>query len=106
ALVNIGVAVVNIGADLLLAFTWHQGVTGLALGHAVSYVFGSAVLFVIVRRRLRGADERRIGGTIGKTLLAAGVAAAAAFGAAALLEIALNVERTFGRLIQVTTGVA
>jgi putative peptidoglycan lipid II flippase len=106
ALVNIGVAVVNIGADLLLAFTWHQGVTGLALGHAVSYVFGSAVLFVIVRRRLRGADERRIGVTIGKTLLAAGVASAAAFGAAALLHFVVNVERTFGRLFQVTTGVA
>ena len=106
AVVNIGVAVVNIGADLLLAFTWHRGVTGLALGHAVSYVFGSAVLFVIVRRRLRGADERRIGVTIGKTLLAAGVTAAAAFGAAAVVDLALNVERTLGRLIQVTTGVA
>jgi len=47
ALVNIGVAVVNISADLLLAFAWHRGVTGLALGHAVSYVFGSALLFVI-----------------------------------------------------------
>ena len=105
ALVNIGVAVVNIGADLLFAFTWHRGVTGLALGHAVSYVFGSVVLFVIVQRRLRGADERRIGMTISKTLLAGGVTAAAAFGAAALVDLALNVERTFGRLIQVTAGV-
>ena len=106
AVVNIGVAVVNIGADLLLAFTWHRGVTGLALGHAVSYVFGSAVLFVIVRRRLRGADERRIGVTIAKTLAAAGVTAVAAFGAAAAVDIALNVEGTLGRLIQVTAGVA
>ena len=105
ALVNIGVAVVNIGADLLFAFTWHRGVTGLALGHAVSYVFGSVVLFVIVQRRLRGADERRIGMTISKTLLAGGVTAAAAFGAAGLVDLALNVERTFGRLIQVTAGV-
>jgi putative peptidoglycan lipid II flippase len=106
ALVNIGVAVVNIGADLLLAFAWHQGVTGLALGHAVSYVFGSAMLFVIVRRRLQGADEQRIGATIAKTLLAAGVTAAAAAGAAAVVGIALNVDRTFTRLIQVTAGVA
>jgi len=106
ALVNIGVAVVNISADLLLAFAWHRGVTGLALGHAVSYVFGSALLFVIVRRRLHGADERRIGTTIAKTLLAAVVTAAAAAGVSAAVGIALDVDRTFVRLVQVTASVA
>jgi putative peptidoglycan lipid II flippase len=106
ALVNIGVALVNIAADLVLAFAWHRGVTGLALGHAVSYMFGSAVLFVIVRRRLQGADEHTIGTTIAKTVLAAGVTAAAAAGAAALVGIALDVDRTLARLIQVTTAVA
>jgi putative peptidoglycan lipid II flippase len=106
ALVNIGVAVVNISADLLLAFAWHRGVTGLALGHAVSYVFGSALLFVIVRRRLQGADERRIGATIAKTLLAAVVTAAAAAGVSAAVGIALDVDRTFARLVQVTASVA
>ena len=106
ALVNIGVAVVNISADLLLAFAWHRGVTGLALGHAVSYVFGSALLFVIVRRRLQGADERRIGATIAKTLLAATVTAAAAAGVSAAVGIALDVDRTFARLVQVTMSVA
>ena len=106
ALVNVGVAVVNISADLLLAFAWHRGVTGLALGHAVSYVFGSALLFVIVRRRLQGADERRIGATIAKTLLAAVVTAAAAAGVSAAVGIALDVDRTFGRLVQVTASVA
>jgi putative peptidoglycan lipid II flippase len=106
ALVNIGVAVVNISADLLLAFAWHRGVTGLALGHAASYVFGSALLFVIVRRRLQGADERRIGTTIAKTLLAAVVTAAAAAGVSAALSIALDVDRTFVRLVQVTASVA
>ena len=106
ALVNIGVAVVNISADLLLAFAWHRGVTGLALGHAVSYVFGSALLFVIVRRRLQGADERRIGATIAKTLLAAVVTAAAAAGVSAAVGIVLDVDRTFARLVQVTASVA
>jgi len=106
ALVNIGVAVVNISADLLLAFAWHRGVTGLALGHAVSYVFGSALLFVIVRRRLQGADERRIGATIAKTLLAAVVTAAAAAGVSAAVGIALDVDRTFARLVQATASVA
>jgi putative peptidoglycan lipid II flippase len=106
ALVNIGVAVVNISADLLLAFAWHRGVTGLALGHAVSYVFGSAVLFAIVRRRLQGADERAIGTTIAKTLLAAVVTAAAAGGVSAAVGIALDVDRTLARLVQVTASVA
>jgi putative peptidoglycan lipid II flippase len=106
ALVNIGVAVVNISADLLLAFAWHRGVTGLALGHAVSYVFGSALLFVIVRRRLQGADERRIGTTIAKTVLAAAVTAAAAAGVSAAVGVALDVDRSFVRLIQVTASVA
>ena len=106
ALVNIGVAVVNISADLLLAFAWHRGVTGLALGHAVSYVFGSALLFVIVRRRLQGADERRIGATIAKTLLATAVSASAAAGVSAAVGIGLDVDRTFARLIQVTASVA
>lgn len=106
ALVNIGVAVVNISADLLLAFAWHRGVTGLALGHAVSYVFGSVLLFVIVRRRLQGADERAIGTTIAKTLAAAFVTAAAAAGVSAAVGIALDVDRTFARLLQVTASVA
>ncbi|TMK36781.1 MAG: murein biosynthesis integral membrane protein MurJ [Actinobacteria bacterium] len=106
AVVNIGVAVVNIAADLLFAFAWHRGVTGLALGHAVSYVFGSAVLFVIVRRRLGGADDRRVGVTIAATLLAAGITAAAAAGAAALVSVAIDVDWTLARLIQVTAGVA
>jgi len=106
ALVNIGVAAVNIVADLLLAFAWHRGVTGLALGHAVSYMFGSVVLFTVVHGRLQGADERRIGATIAKTLLAAGATAAAAAGAAALVGISIDLDRTFARLVQVTAGVA
>ena len=56
ALVNIGAAVVNLGADLVFAFGFHLGVPGLALGHALSYAVGSAALLFLVRRKLGGID--------------------------------------------------
>ncbi len=105
ALVNIGVGAVNIGADLVLAFGLHRGVTGLALGHAASYLFGSIVLFAIVRRRLGGADERAIGSTLARTLLASVISAAAAGGVAFLIAQAIDVERPFARLLQVSAAV-
>jgi putative peptidoglycan lipid II flippase len=105
ALVNIGVGVVNIGADLALAFGLHRGVTGLALGHAASYLFGSIVLFAIVRRRLGGADERAIGATLVRTLLASVITAAAAGAVAFMIGQAIDVERPFARLIQVSVAV-
>jgi putative peptidoglycan lipid II flippase len=106
AFVNIGVGIVNVGIDLLVLYTFHLGVAGLALGHASSYVFGSLVLFVIVNRRLGGADVRRIGRTLAKTLVAAVVTAAAAAGAAALIAAVLDVDRVAPRLIQVVVAVA
>jgi putative peptidoglycan lipid II flippase len=106
ALVNIGVGVVNVGFDLLVLFALHRGVAGLALGHAASYVFGSIVLFVLVRRRLGGADERRIGETLLKTLVAAVATAAAAAGAAAAVAALIDIDRAFARLLQVSVGVA
>jgi putative peptidoglycan lipid II flippase len=106
ALVNIGVGVVNIAADLVLAFALHRGVTGLALGHAMSYLFGSIVLFAIVRRRLGGADERRIGLTLGKTLVASVVTAVAAGGIAFLVDRVIDIDRSFARLVQVAAAVS
>ena len=106
ALVNIGVGVVNIAADLVLAFALHRGVTGLALGHAMSYLFGSIVLFAIVRRRLGGADERTIGLTLGKTLVASVVTAVAAGGIAFLVDRVIDIDRSFARLVQVAAAVS
>jgi putative peptidoglycan lipid II flippase len=106
AIVNIGVGVVNVGVDLLVIYTLHRGVAGLALGHAASYVFGSIVLFAVVRRRLRGADERRIGSTLARTLVASAATAAAAAGAAAAVAALIDIDRTFARLLQVSVAVA
>jgi putative peptidoglycan lipid II flippase len=105
AFVNIGVAIVNVGVDLLVVYSLHRGVAGLALGHAASYVFGSLMLFAAVHRRLRGADERRIGVTLAKTLAASVVTAAAAAGVSVVVAAALDVDRVFARLIQVSLAV-
>jgi putative peptidoglycan lipid II flippase len=105
ALVNCGAAVVNLVADVVFTFVFGWGVPGLALGHATSYVIGSAVLFWIVRGRLRGADEARIASTLGRTAVAAAATAATAFLVAAALDAVLDVARPGFRLIQVSAGV-
>ena len=104
ALVNIGVAVVNIvgGPAARLRLDW--GVTGLALGHAVSYVFGPPSP-VRVCEDASGPDGARIGRTIAKTLLAAALTAAAAAGASAAVGTSWT-RPTFARLVQVTAAFA
>ena len=78
-LVNVAAAIVNVGADLLFALGFGWGIPGLALGYAVSYAFGTAILLVILRPRLGGVDGRRVGRTIAKALGTAAVAGLLAF---------------------------
>jgi putative peptidoglycan lipid II flippase len=105
ALVNIGVGVVNLAADAVLAFVFDLGVPGLALGHAVSYAFGSVVLFALLRRRLGSLDGARIASTIARTLVASAATALAAWGAAEIVGGLVDLDRPAGRLVQVTAGV-
>ena len=56
ALVNLAAVAINVVADLVLFFGLDLGVQGLALGHAISYGFGSIALLLLIRRRLRGID--------------------------------------------------
>ena len=58
ALVNVAAAVVNVAANLFFLNVAGWGVAGLALGHATSYVFSSAVCLILLRRRLGGIDGR------------------------------------------------
>src|SRR5262249_21723180 len=76
AVVNWGVAAVKVGVARVVIYASHRGAAGLALGHAASYVFGSIVLFALLRRRMGGADDRRIGVPLAKTLAAAAATAA------------------------------
>ena len=106
ALANIAVAVVNIAFDLFFAFALHLGVPGLALGFSVSYVAGSVILFVLLRRRLGRADGRRIASTLLRTCAAAALTALAAWATAEGIAAVLDVGRPLVNLVQVLAAVA
>ena len=106
ALVNVGVAVVDLGVAALLAFAFDLGVPGLALGHAVSYVAGTAVLVVALRRRIGGVDGRRVAATAVRAGAAAVVCAAVAWLTARGVGSVVDVARALGRLIQVTAAIS
>jgi putative peptidoglycan lipid II flippase len=102
ALVNVAAGVVTIGADLLymLAFGW--GIPGLALGWATSYLFGTLVLLWILRGRLGSVDGRRVGATLARTVPAAALAGALAWGSSVL--VAHRLQGPWEPLIQVLVG--
>ena len=105
AMANIAVAVVNLAADVWLAFGLGLGVVGLALGYAASYAAGTVILYALARRRLSGTDGRRILDTIGRALAASALTAVAAWGAAAGVAAVLDVSRPLMRLVQVGVAV-
>jgi putative peptidoglycan lipid II flippase len=106
ALANIAVAVVNLVFDLFFAFGLNLGVPGLALGFSVSYVAGSVILFVLLRRRLGRADGRRIASTLLRTCAAAALTALAAWATAEGIAAVLDVGRPLVNLVQVLAAVA
>jgi len=105
AIVNMGAAMVNIGADLVLGFGFHLGVPGLALGHALSYAAGSAMLLVLLRRKLGGIDGGRLASTVARTTPAAALAALAALGVTVAVAHLADVAHPAVRLLQVLGGV-
>jgi putative peptidoglycan lipid II flippase len=86
ALINIAAFAVNTGANLLFVLVLGLGVRGLALGHALSYVFASLVALFILRRRLGGIEGARVTASLGRTVIAAAMTALAAWGVARLVE--------------------
>ena len=105
ALTNIVAAIVNLVADLVLAFGFGLGVPGLALGFSLSYVAGSVILFLLLRRRLSGADGRRIARTLTRTLAAGALTAAAAWATAEGIAAVIDVNRPALNLVQVAAAV-
>jgi putative peptidoglycan lipid II flippase len=106
ALTNIAAAVVNLFADVVLAFGFGLGVIGLALGFSVSYVAGSVILFLLLRRRLDGADGRRIASSLARTAGAAALTALAAWATAEAIAAVIDVDRPALNLVQVAAAVA
>ncbi len=105
ALVNIWVNVVNIGADLLLFFTFRMGVEGLALGYSASYAFGSIALLVLIRRRLPRLESGRIFVSLIKVAAASLATAAAAWATAHAIGAALGTIDLGPQLLQVGAAV-
>ncbi|HEY7401219.1 MAG TPA: murein biosynthesis integral membrane protein MurJ [Actinomycetota bacterium] len=104
ALVNVGAAALNIGVNVALVHGLDLGVQGLALGHAISYVFSTSVCLLILRARLGGIDGRRVLRTLAIVTPAAIATGIAAWGAAHAVGAALA-EGTTERVLQVTAGV-
>jgi putative peptidoglycan lipid II flippase len=85
ALVNVGAAGVNIAANLFFLEVAGFGVVGLALGHALSYLFSATVCVLLLRQRLGGLDGEAIARALARIVPAAGLSAIAAFAASELL---------------------
>jgi putative peptidoglycan lipid II flippase len=100
ALVNVAAAAVNVGANLLFLEVFGWGVAGLALGHASSYLFSSAVCVLLLRRRLGGIDGRAVAGTLVRVIPAGALTAIAAYGTSRLVGALLGTDGIAGRSLQ------
>jgi putative peptidoglycan lipid II flippase len=106
ALVNVAAAIVNIAADLAYVFWFGWSVPGLALGHATSYAFATAVCLIVLRHRLGGIDGRRVVRTVIKVVPASVAAAGAALLASEGMQALLGSDAgTAGWLVQVGAAV-
>jgi putative peptidoglycan lipid II flippase len=108
ALVQCAVAVVLIGANVLLAATLPSDlrVFGLAASHAGAYLIGVGISTVAVRRRLgpRGEDAERVLPLLARLIPAALIAGLAAAGLAAVLHRYLP-DGPLGALLVLTPAV-
>jgi putative peptidoglycan lipid II flippase len=106
ALVNLVAVALHLVVNLVFFSVLELGVAGLALGHAVAYVFASVVMIVLMRRRLGGIDGRRIVASLWR-VVAAGLLTAVTAG-----MVAEGFERWLGtaslgtQALQVLTAVA
>jgi len=106
ALVNIGAAIVTVVVDVTLVRTVGWDIPALALGHAVSYAFATAVGLALLRPKLGSLDERRVSGTIARAVPAAAITAGIAWLVAAGLGSTVDTQLVVGRLVQVALAVA
>ena len=105
ALVNVAAAAVNVAANLFFLEVAGWGVAGLALGHATSYLFSSAVCLAILRRRLHGVGGGEIAATLVRVVPAAVLTALAALGTAEALERLVGVASLATQILQVGLSV-
>jgi putative peptidoglycan lipid II flippase len=91
---------------LSLALVGTMGHRGLALATAIAAVCNAAILFALLRTRLRGLDDERVFTAAWKIVLASIVMAAAAFQSERWLHVpfggdgvAMQAARVFGAIV-------
>jgi putative peptidoglycan lipid II flippase len=99
ALINVGENVIFIAGNIVLVR--YLSVGGLALSNGIGYTFASAVALVILRRRLRGLEGRRISGALARILVAGVAAGATAYGVSRILASSLGSGHLPSELAQV-----
>ena len=104
ALINIFAVALNTAVNLI--FVRYLGVEGLALGHATAYTFAALVAGIVMHRRLRGLDGRRLILALARILAAGALTGGAAFMAARTVGKAIDVGTLPGQVAQVTAGLA
>ena len=105
ALVNVAAVSVNVAVNLLFFLVWDLGIPGLALGHAMSYVFASSALLLLIRRRIGRIGGRRILASLGRILVAGLATAAVAWLVAEGFELWLGTTTLAAQTVQVLGAV-
>jgi putative peptidoglycan lipid II flippase len=92
-----------VGLNIALAYPMFQwrGVPGLALAHAISYVFAAILGGVVLRRQLGGLDGARIGASTMKIVFASAVSATAAWLVARGVAETTDTASLGGQILQV-----
>jgi putative peptidoglycan lipid II flippase len=83
-LINCATTVVNIAINVPMFAA--IGVEGLALGHAISYLFGTAVQGFVLARRIGGLDRKRVTNSLLRISIAGVLMGAAVWGISLVIE--------------------
>ncbi len=104
ALINIGENAVFVVLNVVLFR--YLSVKGLALSNGIAYAFASLAALVILRRRLRGLDGRRMAPSLAVIAVAGVASGAAALAVSEAVSHELGVVSLGPQLLQVVGGVA
>lgn len=103
ALINVVASALNAGVNVV--FFRYFGVEGLALGLTTSYTFATVVALAVLRRRLRRIEGRRLSASLARIVVAAALAALAAWLAARAGAAVAGTGVFVADLVQVTLGI-
>jgi len=104
ALINVGENLIFIAGNLILVR--YLSVGGLALSNGIGYTFASVVALLILRRRLRGLDGRRLSVVLGRILVAGVAAGGTAYAVSRVVASSLGPTGLGSELAQVLGAAA